>query len=83
MALKPSKTSQTGSIVLAVTITKCSQLGYQAYELTIEDGKVIHKRPLGRGAPDVAEIQIGRCDDTLWSIRDQDDKVVANIEATK
>lgn len=80
MALKPSKPSPTGSLITAVTIAKCSQLGYQAYELTIENGKVIHKRALGRGAPDVAEIQIGRCDDILWSIREQDDKDLKSVE---
>jgi hypothetical protein len=78
MAIKPSKTSQNAStpILKAVTLCKTGPLQYQAYELSIQDGKVIGKRLLGRGAPDVSEIQISRCEDVLWSIREQTESAI-------
>jgi hypothetical protein len=58
-------------ILKAVTLCKCGDLQYRAYELLIQDGKVIGKRAVDRGAGDVAQIQIGRLETTLWSYKDE------------
>ena len=58
-------------ILKAVTLCKVGDLQYRAYELSIQDGKVIGKRALDRGAGDIAQIQIGRLETTLWSYKDE------------
>lgn len=58
-------------IIKAVTLCKTGDLQYRAYELSIQDGKIIGKRALDRGAGDVAQIQIGRCESVLWSYKDE------------
>lgn len=78
---KQTKQQEPTPILKAVTLCKTGPLQYQAYELSIQDGKVIGKRLLGRGAPDVSEIQISRCEDVLWSIREQTEDAVESAAA--
>lgn len=60
---------------------KTSDLQCRAYELLIEDGVVISKRALDRGAGDIAQIQLGRAEEALWSIlRDQSQEAIDGIK---
>ena len=74
-----SKDSQPKVIIKAVTISKISHLQYRAYELTIEDGVVVGKRALDRDAGDIPAIQITRCENALWSLRDQDQELLTSL----
>lgn len=63
-----------------MTLLKAGHLQYRAVELTITDGKVVAKRALDRGAGDLVEIQVGRCENALWTIRDQDESLVEDVK---
>lgn len=77
---KPSsKDSQPKVIIKAVTIARVSHLQYRAFELTIEDGVVVGKTVLDRDAGDIPAIQITRCENELWKIRDQDEQLFESI----
>jgi hypothetical protein len=62
---------------------KSQYLQYRAFELTIEDGKVISKRPLDRGAGDLIEIQVSRAEEALWGNREQNEKLVEDVETVR
>ena len=57
-------------ILKAIMICKSGDFQCRVFELSIQDGKVIGKRTIDRGAGDLPQIQIARAETVLWSHKD-------------